>query len=300
MRKPFITLALFLPLSVMAQVFNVQNVEQVTLPNGSEMVADISPDGNSLLLTTGNNRGLKSFNLTSGNTVVLSENEGAGYGACFTPSGDAVLFRETSYTRQHLRMTSLHSIDLNTQKKVELQAATRNLQGVRLTANGATVINKGKVRAKAINGKKAKAQPVLSINNQQLMLTANGKTKVFSPNGTEYSYIWPSISPDGQKALYYVCGVGAFVCDLNGQNVKSLGILRAPKWYDNNTVVGMNDEDDGTVVTASAIIATTLDGATQTLTTNAVIAQFPKPAAQAGKIVFTTPEGKAYIINVSK
>ena len=156
MRKPLFTLALFLPLSVMAQVFNVQNVEQVTLPNGSEMVADISPDGNSLLLTTGNNRGLKSFNLTSGNTVVLSENEGAGYGACFTPSGDAVLFRETSYTRQHLRMTSLHSIDLNTQKKVELQAATRNLQGVRLTANGATVINKGKVRAKAINGKKAK------------------------------------------------------------------------------------------------------------------------------------------------
>ena len=76
--------------------------------------------------------------------------------------------------------------------------------------------------------------------------------------------------------------------------------MRAPKWYDNNTVVGMNDEDDGTVVTASAIIATTLDGTTQTLTTNSVIAQFPKPAAQAGKIVFTTPEGKAYIINLSK
>ena len=83
MRKPFITLALFLPLSVIAQVFNVQSVEQVTLPSGSEMVADISPDGNSLLLTTGNNRGLKSYNLTSGSTIVLSENEGAGYGACY-------------------------------------------------------------------------------------------------------------------------------------------------------------------------------------------------------------------------
>lgn len=48
---------MFLPLSVMAQVFSVQSVEQVTLPDGCEMVADISPDGNRLLLTTGAHEG---------------------------------------------------------------------------------------------------------------------------------------------------------------------------------------------------------------------------------------------------
>ena len=45
-------LAMFLPFSAFAQVLTVQQVEQVALPNGSEMVADISPDGNRLLLTT--------------------------------------------------------------------------------------------------------------------------------------------------------------------------------------------------------------------------------------------------------
>ena len=107
-------------------------------------------------------------------------------------------------------------------------------------------------------------------------------------------------SPDGQKVLYYVCGVGAFVCDLNGKNIKSLGTLRAPKWYDDNIVIGMNDQDNGEVVVSSAIVATTLDGTQQTLTDNSVIAQYPKPAPKAGKIAFTTPAGQAYIINVSK
>ena len=40
MRKPLLMLAMFLPFSAFAQVLTVQQVEQVALPNGSEMVAD--------------------------------------------------------------------------------------------------------------------------------------------------------------------------------------------------------------------------------------------------------------------
>lgn len=293
-------MAMLLPLSAMAQVFGVQSIEKVTLPNEDEVVANISPDGNSLLLTTGNNRGLKSYDLTSGKTVVLTDSEGAGYDARYASDGSMVMYRETSYTPKRLRMTSLNSVDLKSGNKIVLQSATRHLQGIHLSGNSATVVNKGKARARALNGRKAKATPVLSIDNRQLMLTKGSKTSVFSPNGTQYSYIWPSLSPDGQKALYYVCGVGAFVCDLNGKNIKSLGALRAPKWYDNNTVVGMNDKDNGEVIVASSIVATTLDGTRQTLTDDSMVALYPKLAPQSGKIIFTTPMGEAYIINVSK
>lgn len=293
-------LAMLLPLSAMAQVFGVQSVEKVPLPEGSEMVADISPDGSRLLLTTGTHHGLKSYDIATGKAVVLTDSEGAGYGASFAQGGSAVVFREDSYTPQHLRMTSLNSVDLATGKRQVLQAATRNLQGVRLGSGGATVVNKGKAKAMSLAGGKAQAQPALSISNGQLMLTKGGKTTVFSPSGRQYSYIWPSLSPDGQKVLYYVCGVGAFVCDLNGGNIRSLGVLRAPKWWDDNTVVGMNDKDDGEVVVSSSVIAATLDGKRQTLTGDTVIAQYPKPAPQAGKIAFTTPSGEAYIINLSK
>ena len=291
---------MLLPLSAMAQVFGVQSIEKVTLPNEDEVVANISPDGNSLLLTTGNNRGLKSYDLTSGKTVVLTDSEGAGYDARYASDGSMVMYRETSYTPKRLRMTSLNSVDLNSGNKTVLQSATRHLQGIHLSGNSATVVNKGKARARALNGRKAKATPVLSIDNRQLMLTKGSKTSVLSPNGTQYSYIWPSLSPNGQKALYYVCGVGAFVCNLDGSNIKSLGELRAPKWYDDNTVVGMYDKDNGEVIVSSAIVATTLDGTRQTLTDDSLIALYPKLAPQSGKIVFTTPMGEAYIINVTK
>lgn len=293
-------MAMLLPLSAMAQVFGVQSIEKVTLPNEDEVVANISPDGNSLLLTTGNNRGLKSYDLTSGKTVVLTDSEGAGYDARYASDGSMVMYRETSYTPKRLRMTSLNSVDLKSGNKIVLQSATRHLQGIHLSGNSATVVNKGKARARALNGRKAKATPVLSVDNRQLMLTKGSKTSVFSPNGTQYSYIWPSLSPDGQKALYYVCGVGAFVCNLDGSNIKSLGELRAPKWYDDNTVVGMYDKDNGEVIVSSAIVATTLDGTRQTLTDDSLIALYPKLAPQSGKIVFTTPMGEAYIINVTK
>ena len=93
-------------------------------------------------------------------------------------------------------------------------------------------------------------------------------------------------------------GDAAYVSDLNGTNVKRLGVLRAAKWLDNNTVVGMVDTDDGYVYTSSSIVAMTLDGQSQTLTDDSVIAMYPQVAT--GKIAFSTPTGEAYIINYTK
>lgn len=144
MRKPLFMLAVFLPLSAMAQVFNVQRVEQVPMPEGSEMVADISPDGTRLLLTTSTYHGLKSYDISSGQSAVLANADGAGYDARFASGGKAVVYREASYTPHHLRMTSLKSIDLQTGNTTELQAPTRNLQGVRLSGGNAMNGEQGK------------------------------------------------------------------------------------------------------------------------------------------------------------
>ena len=155
--------------------------------------------------------------------------------------------------------------------------------------------------AKGFEGKvSAKNAVVLSINNRQLMISRNGKTSNLSPNGKDKSYLWPSLSPDGTKILYYVGAEGAFVCNLDGSHVKPLGMMRAPQWWDDSTVVGMYDQDDGEFVYASRIVATNLKGDKQTLTPDSLIAMYPKVSAQTGKIAFSTPEGKAYIINVTK
>ena len=241
-------MALCLPIAVSAQVLSVKSVEKVPIPvDADNAVAAISPGGDYILLTTSTHRGLKKFDLATGETTTLTEAEGAGYGATVTADGKTIVYRETSFTPQHLKMTALKSISTVTGAKRELAPAQRMLQGYRLDGNAAAVISKGKMRVRSLNGAKIVATPpTLSLTqNHQMQLTRNGKTTLLAPNGKNVRYIWPSLSPDGTKVLYYVSGVGCFVCDLNGNNVKLMGQLRAAKWYDNTTIVGMNDQDNG-------------------------------------------------------
>ena len=281
----------------MGQVLNVTSIEKVNLPEQAA-VAAISPQGDYLLLTSATNQGLTKYDLASHQTQVLSTAPSAGHNVKISPDGQTVVFREGSFNDKHLRLSSLKSVNLTTGESLELVKPTRDLQGYAVDATTAVAVNKGKYSKKAIGTAKAQKVPVLSIDKGKLMITINGKTRNLSPNGNQFSYLWPSLSPDGTKVLYYLAAHGAYVCDLDGSNVRKVGQMRAPVWYDDNTIVGMMDKDDGEFIYASTIVATTLDGSTQTLTDDATIAMYPHAAA--GKIAFSTPAGEAYIINVTK
>ena len=58
----------------------------------------------------------------------------------------------------------------------------------------------------------------------------------------------------------------------------------------------MNDQDDGHMITASAIVAYTLDGKYQVMTSPDMIAM--EPFAANGKIVFSTIQGDIYMMTV--
>ena len=297
MRKLLFAMALGFSVSAMAQVLNVTSIEQVTLPERAS-VAAISPQGDYLLLTDAVNQGLTKLDLTTHQCQVLSTAPSAGHNVKISPDGQTVVYRESSFNKKHLRMSSLKSVNLSTGASQVLVKPTRDLQGYAVDATSAGVVNKGKFSKKAIGNAKAQNVPVLSIDKGQLMITVNGKTRKLSPNGDQYSYMWASLSPDGTKVLYYQAAHGTYVCDLDGSNVRKVGKMRAPVWYDNQTIVGMIDLDDGEFIYASTIVAATLDGTTQTLTGDATIAMYPHAAD--GKIAFSTPAGEAYIIRVTK
>ena len=302
MRNVFLTLSMCIPFCGFAQVFNVSSVDKVNIPvNPDAKVAAISPQGDYLLLSTAINTGLTKFDLTTSQTQVLTEAPGAGYDVKISPNGKRVIYRKNSFTKDHLKKVSLQSLELTNGKSKELVAPTRDLQGVHAEDATTAVVDNGKLAVKTTDGSKVKmSAPMLSINNRQLMITRNGRTKLFSPNGKDNSYLWPSVSPDGTKVLYYVCGLGAYVCNIDGSNVKKIGMMRAPQWYNNDIVVGMNDQDDGEVIYASTIVAANLKGETQTLTDGKQIAMYPKVSPAPGKIVFSTPEGEVYIIHVTQ
>ncbi len=299
MKNVFLTLAMCVSFSGMAQVFNVGTVTPVLEQDSQNAAVAISPKGDYLLLSTTSNKGLIKLDLATKQTQELSTAPGAGFDVKISEDGENVIFRENTFDKKHLRYTTLNSVNVTTGARANVVSATRNLQGVQIEGATAKTVNKGKMKVKSLDGSKvANTLPVLSIDNRQLMITRNGKTTLFSPNGTNTSYLWPSLSPDGTKVLYYVAGNGAWVCDLNGQNKVKVGIMRAPVWYDNETVIGMLDEDDGEFIYASSIVAATLDGRTQELVSRDNVAMYP--LAANGKIAYTTAAGHVYVMEVTK
>lgn len=300
MKKMLLSLAVFVSSSAFAQVLNVNSIEKVNLPiDGERIVAGISPKGDYILLTGSQLDGLTKYDLATGKSEVLTTAWGAGNGVKISADGKNVVYREDCFVNG-LRYSDVVKKNITTKATESLVKATRNLNTIALQGGNAMIVNSGRLTKKVVTKSLSatSSQPVVSIDNKQLMITKNGVTSVLSPNGTQFSYIWPSLSPDGKKVCYYVCGVGCFVSDINGKNVKELGIIRAPQWYDNNTVVGMRDEDDGHTITASAIVASNLQGKLQKLTDASMIAMYPYASSESKKIVFTTLNGDAYIINV--
>jgi hypothetical protein len=300
MRKIILALAAFACIGGYAQVLTVASVDKLPLnPDPGTAVVAISPKGDYVLLSSYEKKGLTLLNIATGDEKVITDARGAGFDVKISQDGNTIVYREDNFNNNHLRYTGVKSANLLTGEQKTILEPSRDIEGVALEANTAAVVCNGKLKSKSVGSQSSSLQrPVLSIADGQLMMTKGGKTRIFSPNGQDKSYIWKSLSPDGTKVLYYVCSDGAYICNVDGTGVKSLGALRAPQWYGNDVVVGMLDIDNGYYVTSSSIIACNLKGVRQTLTDSGVIAMYPLPSSISGKIVFSTPAGEAYVINL--
>lgn len=278
MKKSFLLIGLVISLMASAQVLDVKSVQKLQIPEGDVKVAGISPDGSYILLTNNTHTGLQKYQLVTGETQVLSTAPGAGYNVQIADDGQSVMFREKTLNRNHLYKSKLVVRNLNKSLSKTLALPTRDFSKLNVA------------------GQLQMGRPAVNIQNQQIVLTIGGTSTVLSPCGADKSYIWPSVSPDAQHILFYVCGQGAYVCDMNGNNVQFLGHdLRAPKWYNNQIIIGMNDKDNGEFTISSEIVAVNLQGQKQVLTSG-INAMYPYAAK--GKIVCSGLNGETYLIEV--
>ena len=302
MKKIMIALSLLTAMAGQAQIMKVSSIEPLNLNQEKDKVAQavaISPQGDYLLLSSDSKQGLVKFDLATRAATTVTTDEGAGSEVSISNDGQMVVYSEVSYKNKR-RHQAVKSIDLTNGKKQTLVKASRHQQGVTIENGTAATMTDGKMKLHSL--KKGAAQtmerPVLSRYHLKLYITQGGETRQLAPNGADERYIWASLSPDGNRVLYYVSGQGTFVCDIDGSNVIPMGNLTAPKWWNDNTIVGMDEVDDEYSITASANVARTLDGQQQTLTGDDVIATYPLPSSQSGKIAFSTPDGQIYLINV--
>ena len=274
MKKVYLFLALAIPMMASAQLLEVTSTEHVTT-NADAKVAAFSPKGDYLLLTNTSNQGLQRMDLATKKVTQITTAEGAGYNVKIAQDGKQIVYREVILDVAKSRVSNIvrHSFDGGQRKMV---------------AKGQHSLEAMTVEAE---------RPSFSVKDRQLMMTLNGETTVFSPNGQQYSYHWASLSPNGKKVSYYISAVGCFVCDIDGKNIQFIGHnCLAPVWYNDNIIVGCDAKDNGEVVLESVIVAYSLDGKKQVLTNGDQIAVFPQAAN--GKIAYSTSEGEIYIMNV--
>ncbi len=277
MKKSMLLLvACFLSLAASAQVLEVVSMQKLPIPAKAEMkVAGISPAGDYILLTLGSNKGLQRYDMEGQTLTTITDAAGAGYNVQVSKDGKEVVFRETTIDHNNLRHNQIVRLNMSNLRQNVVARAQRDMKRMSTSDNLTSV----------------------SIKDRLIVLTRNGLTSTLAPNGMNESYIWPSVSPDGTKLCYYVCGNGCWVANIDGSNPQYIGHdCQAAKWYDNNTLVAMASEDDGHFTTASAIVLYTLDGKKQTLTNDSMIAMYPYAAENA--IVFSTIEGETYLLNV--
>lgn len=277
MRKTILLIAIALvSVIAQAQVLEIVSTRKVAAPDLQEgKVVGISPKGDYLLLTSMDNKGLVRYDLNTQATAIITEAEGAGWNVKISQDGSKITYRQRHDNNPLIRYDIMQHNMTDGKAVVRAQAQRGTAQLVAADAKSTVAVNE----------------------DLHMVLNHNGKSIILTPNGTNEAYNWPSISPDGSQILYYVSGKGCFVCDINGNNVRKItNHCRAAQWYNNNTIVGMADEDDGTVLTASAIVVYTLDGKSQILVGKNTMAIYP--FATEGKIAFSTAAGEMYVLNV--
>ena len=269
-------MALAVSMMASAQVFEVGQLTKLNTPTDTDVkVAGVSADGSYVLITNGSNHGLRRYDVATGQTTTITTAPGAGYNVQISNDGQEIVYRETKFDKQGLRKNDVIRLNLATAKTATVAKAQRDASAM-VTSS---------------------AKQSVSIQDRLMVVNRNGKNIVVAPNGKHLSYIWASISPDGKKLCYYVCGNGCWVSNIDGSNKQYIAhACRAAQWYDNNTIVAMADEDDGHFTTASRIVAYTLDGKMQVLTNDSMIAI--EPYAANGAVVFSTLDGEVYMLNV--
>ena len=276
-------------------VLSVESIESTT--DGGFYYPVFSPANQYLLATDAGYKGLKLIRFSDNSIQTITNEQGAGYGVRISADGNSVLFKKTEMIKG-LKYNSLHSYAFKNNQQKQLILRTRDQFTASFSGDKPFYVKGTKLNRKTVPTKLL--VPVVQIEDRKMVLY-NGKIRtVLTPNGEDASYIWPSISPDFRKIAYTVAGKGTFVCDIDGGNVQSIGKLSAPKWLNNDLLVGMDDKDNGDQVVSSVIVVASIDGKMrQALTTDKVLkAMYPAASSDGKKIAFCTDKGQLFLINI--
>ncbi|MDE6397211.1 MAG: hypothetical protein K2K84_08060 [Muribaculaceae bacterium] len=203
---------------------------------------------------------------------ILRGQESAMYNPVLSNDGRTILFSDVDHT--NLRSYDIEAGVVSPVKASAIEAMTAQFDKA------------GNVRF---------TSPVVEAKGSTIVI--NGKT--YSPVPSHAGYTWESVSPDGTKVMFFAAGVGIIITDLNGNIIARPGNYEAPVWFGNDYIVAQNATDDGHQYHSSQIVLLNLDGSKiQALTKPESMTFSPAASAEAGKVVYSTIDGRLYQMNL--
>lgn len=250
----------------------------------------LSPDGNHLLYSQDDYRGLKMYDLNNNDITEISDNIGAGFNASFSPDGKSVYFKNSKIIDK-LRNTNLMEHRVADKSAVEVLPMSRE------KAEIATFRNKVMIKSGTHRIGIEKTSVMAYNDYNKIVVIKAGTDREISPVADVHSYMNVSVSPDGSKILFSEPYKGVFTCNLDGSNLKSYGRGANPKWASDDTILMIKSKDDGYMVLESRLYSVNLNtGAAVALTGEDKKVDDYSVAPLIGKITYSTDLGSLYII----
>lgn len=258
----------------------------------------LSENGEKLLYTSDNYRGLHVLDMGSMNASEVSDSEGAGYSPVINRDGSKIYYRNMQLDGR-LRKKNVMMFDSSKGGSVELLPMGRSDVKLMQTAGEIAVLNGEKVIS-VDEGNKETSTYAYSMHDKIIVQTGK-ELKELTPLAEGSRYLWVSLSPDHEKILFVEPFEGLFVCGLDGSNVKKIADDgESPSWYGDNIVIFTKSQDDGYHVTASQIMAVDINsGEESQLTTPESMAEDASGSITSGKIVYSDTNGTLRLMEIS-
>ncbi len=285
----------------------VEKIEALTsLDQGEFFYPKLTPDGKKVVVTGPKFIGLFVLDLQKNALETLNTETGAGYDFQITNDGQYVVYRPFEFKKAR-KFYSLKMQNLQDKSIKVLESEQRELSPPRVVGNKILYLKKEQPAAVTIGNQiqSSNAQSsnkTVFVRNRTIVLVDGNVKRELKPLG-EGIYLWPKLSPDGQRIVFTYAGDGTYVCDLNGSILTKIGYANAPTWSpDGKWIAYMVDHDDGHFYTDSEIFISSADGLQKIQVTNTkdVIEMYPNWGSDLSKLVFSTLKGQIFLATLKQ
>lgn len=287
-----------------AQEVSVVSIDQLTkIEQGKFYYPVGNIDDSKIAFSNEIYKGLWLQNNSDGKIEKINDYYSSGFEPNFT-NDNQIVFRKDNF-ENNLRYISIHKYDISKKAEKIIESGLRNIAQIKV-ANGTEISfskDQSLFEIKAYNKLSKIAtnvNPIVMIENSDLVLYKNGVRSVLNPNG-DGNYLWASVSPDGNNLVYTFAEEGSFVTNLNGEIIANLGYAHYPQWSSNSKwIVFMKDYDNGELVTDSDLFIASFDGKKEIRITDTkdIHEMYPVWSKSKNRIYFNSTKGIIYKIEL--